>query len=330
MRARSVPIPGSEGGFRTTILASYRLWLPSGGTWQVESALTATGVRKASAPGSAYGRVSFGHAVECGPDARDRTGAASLAGDVRILRNESALRPANHHHGARSLDRDQGVQPLPGPDLRRAGRPGRRRQELRAERRLRASRRQGAERWADDVRAAEPGAIAQPKHTLPDGAELPDVLHGARPVGRRRKRRAAATRSLPRRRSRRLRDDLLQRRRHSARRRDGRSGAFGRRRVVLPPGGWGAHRRPLPVDGRGAAVQRRRDGLPADGVASAQLSHDGNRPPPGGAEPTRRPRESGLRQPALPGEALPAWTGGNPFRVRAPTSRGSTVRPMAA
>jgi hypothetical protein len=74
VRARSVPIPGSEGGFRTTILASYRLWLPSGGTWQVESALSATGVRKVSAPGSAYGRVSFGHAVECGPDARDRTG----------------------------------------------------------------------------------------------------------------------------------------------------------------------------------------------------------------------------------------------------------------
>jgi hypothetical protein len=72
--ARSVPIPGSEGGFRTTVVGSFRLWVPSGGTWQVESALTATGVHKASAPGSAYGRVSFGHAVECGPDTRDAAG----------------------------------------------------------------------------------------------------------------------------------------------------------------------------------------------------------------------------------------------------------------
>ncbi len=72
--ARSVPIPGSEGGFRSTVVGSFRLWVPSGGTWQVESALTATGVRKADAPGSAYGRVSFGHAVECGPDTRDVAG----------------------------------------------------------------------------------------------------------------------------------------------------------------------------------------------------------------------------------------------------------------
>ena len=72
--ARSVPIPGSEGGFRITVVGSFRLWVPSGGTWHVESALTATGVRKADAPGSAYGRVSFGHAVECGPDTRDVAG----------------------------------------------------------------------------------------------------------------------------------------------------------------------------------------------------------------------------------------------------------------
>jgi hypothetical protein len=80
VRPRTMSIPGSEGGFRTTIVASYRLWIPSGGTWHVESGLTATGVRKASAPGSAYGRVSFGHAVECGPDSRDRTGRLTARG----------------------------------------------------------------------------------------------------------------------------------------------------------------------------------------------------------------------------------------------------------
>jgi hypothetical protein len=79
--SRSVPIPGLAGGFTTTVVASFRLRIPSGGTWYVESALTATGVHKASAPGSAYGRVSFGHALDCGPDVLDaagRIGAPSL------------------------------------------------------------------------------------------------------------------------------------------------------------------------------------------------------------------------------------------------------------
>ena len=74
VNARTLPVPGPAGGFEDHIVASYRLWIPSGGTWHTESAVTGTGVRRATAPGSAYGRVSFGHVLECGPDRRNSAG----------------------------------------------------------------------------------------------------------------------------------------------------------------------------------------------------------------------------------------------------------------
>jgi hypothetical protein len=72
--SRSLSVPGSQGGYFHYVVASYRLWIPSGGTWHVESAVTATGVPKSTAPGSTYGRVSFGLTLECGPDQRDSAG----------------------------------------------------------------------------------------------------------------------------------------------------------------------------------------------------------------------------------------------------------------
>lgn len=67
-------IPGASGGFVSYVVGSFQYWLPSGGTWHVESAVTATGVRRATAPGSRFGRVSFGHTLECGPDQVDADG----------------------------------------------------------------------------------------------------------------------------------------------------------------------------------------------------------------------------------------------------------------
>lgn len=72
--ARPLGIPGSEGGFVSYIIGSFQLSLPTGGTWHVESSVTATGVRKVTSPGSTYGRVSFGHTLECGPDQLDAEG----------------------------------------------------------------------------------------------------------------------------------------------------------------------------------------------------------------------------------------------------------------
>jgi hypothetical protein len=74
VNARTLRVPGPAGGFEDHIVASYRLWIPSGGTWHTESAVTGTGVRRATAPGSPYGRVSFGHVLECGPDRRNSAG----------------------------------------------------------------------------------------------------------------------------------------------------------------------------------------------------------------------------------------------------------------
>jgi hypothetical protein len=71
---RSVPVPGAAGGTVEYVVASFRLWIPSGGTWHVESAVTATGVRKATAPGSLYGRVGVANTLECGPDQRQSSG----------------------------------------------------------------------------------------------------------------------------------------------------------------------------------------------------------------------------------------------------------------
>ena len=72
--ARPLAIPGSSGGFVSYVIASFQLWLPTGGTWHVESSVTATGVHKATALGSIFGRVSFGHTLECGPDQLDAEG----------------------------------------------------------------------------------------------------------------------------------------------------------------------------------------------------------------------------------------------------------------
>ena len=75
--ARSLTVPGAQGGTAVYVVASFRLWIPSGGTWHIESATTATGVARASAPGSTYGRVGITHAVECGPDHRGPDGRLS-------------------------------------------------------------------------------------------------------------------------------------------------------------------------------------------------------------------------------------------------------------
>ncbi len=72
--ARPLAIPGSSGGFVSYVIASFQLWLPTGGTWHAESSVTATGVHKATALGSIFGRVSFGHTLECGPDQLDAEG----------------------------------------------------------------------------------------------------------------------------------------------------------------------------------------------------------------------------------------------------------------
>ncbi len=71
---RSLTVPGAQGGNSVYVVASFRLWIPSGGTWHVESAVTATGVPRASAPGSIYGRAGITHGVECGPDRRGADG----------------------------------------------------------------------------------------------------------------------------------------------------------------------------------------------------------------------------------------------------------------
>ena len=81
---RSMPIPGLAGGTFNTVVASFRLWIPSGGTWHVESSATVTGVSKAVAPGSTYGRVGVSNTLECGPDQRDASGRLTTRGLLSV------------------------------------------------------------------------------------------------------------------------------------------------------------------------------------------------------------------------------------------------------
>jgi hypothetical protein len=102
VRPRTLAIPGLEGGIRITVIASFRLWIPSGGTWYVESALNMTGVRKATAPGSLYGRVAFGHALECGPDTLTSAGRVS-APNLYVLSGTNLLYDRHSTTTARGL-----------------------------------------------------------------------------------------------------------------------------------------------------------------------------------------------------------------------------------
>jgi hypothetical protein len=81
---RYVPVPGAAGGTVEYVVASFRLWIPSGGTWHAESALTATGVRRATAPGSLYGRVGVSNTLECGPDQRQPSGRLTSRGLLTV------------------------------------------------------------------------------------------------------------------------------------------------------------------------------------------------------------------------------------------------------
>jgi hypothetical protein len=81
---RSMPIPGLAGGTFNTVVASFRLWIPSGGTWHVESSATVTGVSKAVAPGSTYGRVGVSNTLECGPGQRDASGRLTTRGLLSV------------------------------------------------------------------------------------------------------------------------------------------------------------------------------------------------------------------------------------------------------
>ena len=81
---RSMPVPGLAGGTFNTVVASFRLWIPSGGTWHVESSATVTGASKAAAPGSTYGRVGVSNTLECGPDRRDASGRLTTRGLLSV------------------------------------------------------------------------------------------------------------------------------------------------------------------------------------------------------------------------------------------------------
>jgi hypothetical protein len=101
LAARSLKVPTLAAGPSSFVVGSFRLWIPSGGTWHVESAVATTGVRKATAPGSRYGRVSVGHTLECGPDLRDSTGrlttrAATIVTGRNMLYDETRTTTARN------------------------------------------------------------------------------------------------------------------------------------------------------------------------------------------------------------------------------------------